>query len=452
MHAEDRPLRIALLAYRGKPHVGGQGVYVRHLSKALVDLGHHVEVLGGQPYPHLDPRIPLVELPSLDIYNDHFPMRMPGIWELKTWQDYVEVASFSAGQFPEPLAFSLRAWSHLRKRTREFDLVHDNQSLGYGLLGIERAGLPVLATIHHPITVDRRLEIEHASGWYLRLTLRRWYSFTKMQTRVAARLRRVVTVSESSFHDIVADHEVDPDRMAVVPVGVDVDLFRPLPDVAPVPGRLITTASADVTMKGLRYLLEGLAKVRTERDDAHLVVIGRRKPGGQADKTITRLGLEDSVEFVTGVPDQRIIELYAEAELAVVPSLYEGFSLPAIEAMACGTPLVATSGGALPEVVGPDGQTALVVPPGDSEALAAKLRWALGQPGLRRTVGAAGRQRVVDQWSWKHTAAKTVEQYRILLEERDRGLPRPQRPPRPQPPRPGPDAEPTADSPLVPTA
>ena len=415
MYAEDSPLRIALLAYRGKPHVGGQGVYVRHLAKALIDLGHHVEVLGGQPYPEVDPRVPLVELPSLDIYNDHFPMRMPGLWELKDWTDFAEVTSFSFGQFPEPLAFSLRAWRHLRGRPGEFDLVHDNQSLGYGLLAIERDGLPVLSTIHHPITVDRRLELEHAEGWYKRLTLRRWYSFTNMQTRVARRMERVVTVSENSFRDIARDHQVDPNKMAIVPVGVDVDLFRPLPDVAPVPGRLVTTASADVTMKGLSFLLEALAKLRTERDDAHLVVIGKRKPGGKSDETIRNLGLEDAVTFITGVPDDRIIELYAEAELAVVPSLYEGFSLPAIEAMSCGTPLVATTGGALPEVVGTDGETALVVPPGDSEALAAKLRWALGRDDLRATVGAAGRARVVDQWSWKHTAAKTVEQYRILL-------------------------------------
>jgi glycosyltransferase involved in cell wall biosynthesis len=420
MRAEDRQLRIALLAYRGRPHVGGQGVYVRQLSKALVDLGHHVEVLGGQPYPQLDERVPLVELPSLDIYNDYYPMRMPGIWELKRWPDFVEVTAFSLGQFPEPLAFSLRAWSYLRGRRDQFDLVHDNQSLGYGLLGIERDGFPVIATVHHPITVDRRLEMQHAQSWYRRLSLHRWYSFTTMQTRVVRRLRRLVTVSESSFSDIVDDHGVDAGRMAVVPVGVDVDVFRPRPDIVPVPGRVVTTASADVTMKGLRYLLEAVAKLRTEQDDLHLVVIGKRKPGGSSDQAIRRLGLEGVVEFVSGVPEERIIELYAEAQLAVVPSLYEGFSLPAIEAMACGTPLVATSGGALPEVVGRDGETALLVPPGDSEALATRIRWALGRSDLRQTVGQAGRNRVVDHWSWRHTAERTVEQYRIRLEGRSR--------------------------------
>jgi glycosyltransferase involved in cell wall biosynthesis len=414
MHHGDRPLRIALLAYRGKPHVGGQGVYIRHLAKALIDLGHHVEVLGGQPYPELDERVPLVELPSLDIYNDHYPMRMPGVWELKHWTDAVEVGAFIAGQFPEPLAFSLRAWEHLKGRLRDFDVVHDNQSLGYGLLAIQRH-LPLLGTIHHPITVDRRLEMEHASSAYRRLTLRRWYSFTKMQTRVARRLNRIITVSENSFTDIVADHGVDPSKLHIVPVGVDVELFRPLPEVPQVPGRLITTASADVTMKGLKYLLEALAKVRTERDDAHLVVIGKRKPGGASDKAIRDLGLEDVVEFVTGVPERRIIELYSEAQLAVVPSLYEGFSLPAIEAMSCGAPLVATTGGAIPEVVGTDGDTALLVPPGDSEALAAKLRWALEQPDLRTSVGARGRQRIIDRWSWRHTAEKTMDEYRALL-------------------------------------
>jgi glycosyltransferase involved in cell wall biosynthesis len=413
---DDEPLSIAYLCYRGKPHVGGQGVYTRHLTKALVDLGHRVEVLGGPPYPVLDERVPLVQLPSLEIYNDYFPMRMPGIWELKSFADWVEVTSFSTGNFPEPLAFSIRAWQHLRKRVADFDLVQDNQCLGYGLLAIEREGLPVLATIHHPITVDRRLEMEHAETPYQRFAKSRWYAFTKMQTRVASRMTRVLTVSQNSFEDIHRDHKVPIERLNVVPVGVDQDLFRPLPHVKRVPGRLITTASADVTMKGLRYLLEAVAKLRTERH-VELIVIGKLKEGGPSARTIDELGLRDAVTFVSGVPEERIIELYSEAEIAVVPSLYEGFSLPAIEAMSCGVPLVATTGGALPEVVGDDGDTALLVPPGDADALAAKIREALDRPELRARIGANGRQRVIDRWTWRHTAVGTVEQYRALLAE-----------------------------------
>ena len=154
----NRKLRIAYLSYRGKPHCGGQGVYTRHLTKALADLGHSVVVLSGQPYPELDERVELVRLPSLDIFNDHFPMRKPRIWELKTKWDFLEVASFNTGNFSEPLSFSLRAWDYLKSKRDEFDLVHDNQCLGWGLALLQKkAGFPLLSTIHHPITVDRRL-------------------------------------------------------------------------------------------------------------------------------------------------------------------------------------------------------------------------------------------------------------------------------------------------------
>jgi len=414
----DAPLQIAYLSYRGKPHVGGQGVYTRHLTKALVDLGHHVEVLGGPPYPHLDDRVPLTKLPSLETFNDHFPMRKPRMFELKDRWDWIENTSFNLGNFPEPMAFSWRAWDNLRERVGEFDLVHDNQTLGWGLLGIQR-DFPVLATIHHPITVDRRLEIAHARSWKEQIGKRRWYAFTRMQTQVAKRMSRVMTVSENSKKDISADHQVPLDRIHVVPVGVDPEMFRPLPDVSKVPGRIITTASADVAMKGLVYLLEAAAKVRAERH-IELVIIGKPKEGSKTVDRLQELGLEDAVTFVSGVSDERIVELYSEAELAVVPSLYEGFSLPAIEAMSSGTPLIATTGGALPEVCGTHDETCLLVPPGDSEALAAMIRTALVTPELRERIGAAGRQRVIDHWSWKHTALRTVEQYRALLAESGR--------------------------------
>jgi glycosyltransferase involved in cell wall biosynthesis len=408
----DRSLRIAYLTYRGKPHVGGQGVYTRHLTKALVDLGHEVEVFGGQPYPVLDDRVPLTKLPSLDVFNDHYPGRFPAYWEIKSREDVLELAQFSLGTFSEPLAFSYRALRELKPRRGEFDLVHDNQCLGYGILALER-WVPTVVTLHHPITRDRELEMRHAANWRKRWSVGRWYSFVKMQGRVASRMPRIVVVSENSIQDIHTDMGVGYERMRLVPVGVDPELFRPLPDVARVPGRLITTASADVALKGLAYLLEAMAKLRTERD-VTLTIIGRPKAGKSMD-LIDSLGLRPHVEFVAGVPDERIVELYAEAELAVVPSLYEGFSLPAIEAMVTGTALVATDGGALPEVTGRDGDTVLQCRAGDADALAAAIRRGLDDPELRARVGAAGRRRVLDRWTWRRCAELTVEQYRDVL-------------------------------------
>ena len=408
------PLRIAYLMYRGNPHSGGQGVYTRHLTRELAALGHEVTVFSGQPYPVLDAGVELVEVPSLDLYREPDPFRIPHPREFRSWTDVLEFALMCTAGFPEPLTFSLRARKVLAERKGEFDIVHDNQCLGTGLLGVMEDGWPLIATLHHPITVDRDLELAEAKGWRRRLTLRRWYGFLGMQMRVAAAIPRIITVSDSSKRDIVSQMGVPPERMAVVPVGVDHTRFRPLPHIARVPGRIMTTASADVPLKGLVPLLEAVAKTRTERD-AELVVIGKPRKESRVGETIDRLGLRDSVEFVSGVSDERIVELYAEAELAVVPSLYEGFSLPAIEAMACGVPLVATTGGALPEVVGSDGDTGLLVPPGDVGALAAAIGRALDDPDLRNRLAEAGRRRVLDRFTWKATAEGTVHEYRKVL-------------------------------------
>jgi glycosyltransferase involved in cell wall biosynthesis len=409
----DGPLSIAYLTYRGKPHVGGQGVYTRHLTKALVDLGHHVEVYGGQPYPVLDQRIPLHQLPSLDIWNDHYPGRTPGHWEIKTRADLIELGSHLRGQFAEPRAFSVRAHQQLKKRLGDFDLVHDNQCLGYKILDIEKM-IPTIVTLHHPITRDRALEMAHTKNWRKRRQIGRWYSFVGMQGKVASKMPRIVVVSENSINDINADMGVSLDRMRLVPVGVDPELFTPLPHINRQPGRMITTASADVALKGLAYLLEAMAKLRAERDDIRLTIIGKPKPGASAD-LIERLDLRSHIDFVSGVPDERIVELYAEAELAVVPSLYEGFSLPAIEAMSTGICLVATDGGALPEVTGTDGDTVLQCTAGDADALVAALRRGFDDAALRDRVGAAGRERVLSRWSWRHCAQLTVDQYREVL-------------------------------------
>ena len=411
------PLRIAYLTYRGKPHVGGQGVYTRHLTKALLNLGHEVEVFGGQPYPVLDERITLTKLPSLDLFNDHYPGRFPAFWEFKTREDFLEVGVFSTGVFPEPLAFSARVHRHLAPRAHEFDLIHDNQCLGWGIKRLEKI-IPTIVTLHHPITRDRALEMAAAPNFYKRWSIGRWYSFVKMQGKVASQMPRVVVVSENSINDIHADMGVALDRMRLVPVGVDPELFTPLPHIERKPGRLITTASADVALKGLAYLIEAMVALREEGRDISLTIIGRPKPGKSMD-LIDRYNLHPHIEFVSGVSDERIVELYAEAELAVVPSLYEGFSLPAIEAMCTGTPLVATDGGALPEVTGADGETVFRCTAGDVSSLATSIRQALDQPEARAAIGTAGRQRVTERWSWRHCAELTVDQYREVLDMPD---------------------------------
>lgn len=412
----ERPLDIALLTYKGNPFCGGQGVYVRHLSRELARLGHRVEVIGSQPYPVLDEgddidgRLTLTELPSLDLYRSPDPFRTPARGEYRDWIDALEVGTMWTGGFPEPLTFSLRARRHLLARRGQFDVVHDNQTLGYGLLG--DVGAPLVTTIHHPITVDRQLELDAAPDWRKRYSVRRWYGFTRMQKRVARRLPSVLTVSGTSRQEIVEHLGVRGDRIHVVHIGADTDLFSPDPSTPVIPGRIVTTSSADVPLKGLVFLVEALAKVRTEHPGAHLVVVGKQPAEGPVAQAIERYDLQGAVEFVKGISDAELVDLIRSAEVACVPSLYEGFSLPAAEAMATGTPLVATTGGAVPEVAGKDGETCLSVPPGDAGALATALVRLLSNPELRASLGRAGRERVLTNFTWAKAAEGTAAHYR----------------------------------------
>jgi MMP alpha-(1->4)-mannosyltransferase len=407
-----RSLRIALLSYRSKPHSGGQGVYVRALSRELTALGHRVEVLSGQPYPELDDGVALTRVPSLDLYREPDPFRTPRPSEFRDWIDVVEWAAMCTAGFPEPLTFTLRAARALLPRAAEFDVVHDNQSLGYGLLRLGRAGLPAVATIHHPVAIDRKLELAAGPTLRRRLTLHRWYGFTAMQGRVARRLDAITTVSESSRRDIETWMGVPAAGVEVIPVGIDPDVFRPA-DAPRDPGSIVVTTSADVPLKGLVHLLEALAKLRTERA-ARLTVVGTARPGGPAEAALDRLALRDAVRFTGPLPEPDLVALLQRAAVVAIPSLYEGFSLPAIEAMACATPLVTTDAGALPEVVGT--QAGLRVPAGDVEQLTAALRLVLDSPSLGEQLGRAGRRRVLDSYTWRATAARTADWYAETLD------------------------------------
>jgi glycosyltransferase involved in cell wall biosynthesis len=412
-------VRIALLSYRTKEHCGGQGVYVRHLSRGLAELGHEVEVFSGQPYPEdLDPRVALTKVPSMDFFREPDPFRTPRPSEFRSATDVLEYALTLTGCFAEPLTFSLRAARLLKERAGDFDIVHDNQSLGYGLLAIMRRGMPLTATVHHPISRDRRVDLAAATSWRRKLSVSRWYGFVPMQARVARRVPVVLAVASTSATDSVTDFDLDPAQMRVVPLGVETELFAPSDDR--VPGRIVAIASADRPLKGVIHLLEALAKVRTEHD-VHLELVSHLEPGGATEQRIAELGIADAVHAVSGISDEELAALLASAEIMCVPSLYEGFSLPTVEAMSCGTPIVATRAGALPEVVGTDetgaSECAVLVEPGDSEALATALRGLIESPETRARLGAAGRRRALERYSWTAVAEATVAAYTEAIDD-----------------------------------
>lgn len=397
-------MRVALLSYRSKEHCGGQGVYVRYLSRGLVELGHEVEVFSGQPYPEgLDPRVRLTKVPSLDVFGRE-NLKLPPLRELHDRADLVEYLTASTGCFAEPLAFSLRIARLMRERAGDFDVVHDNQSLGYWLLALARRGIPLAATIHHPISRDRRVDLA-AAPWRRKASVARWYGFVRMQARVARRLPVLIGVSEQASADAIEDFGVPADRFRVVPLGVDTDLF--VPAAERVAGRIIAIASADRPLKGVVHLLEAVAKLRVDRD-VELRLVSALEPGGATEARIEELGLADCVTVQNGLTDAELAALLASAQVMCVPSLYEGFSLPTVEAMACGTPVVASRVGALPEVVGDCGS---LVEPGDVGALVDAIGALLDSPEDRERLGAAGRDRAVARYSWTSVARATVEAY-----------------------------------------
>ena len=405
-------MRVALLSYRSKPHCGGQGIYIRHLSRELVALGHSVEVFSGQPYPELDEGVGLTKVPSLDLYREPDPFRVPKPSEFRDLIDVEEFLTMCTAGFPEPRTFGKRVARLLKGRQHDFDIVHDNQVLAYGMLDIAEMGFPLVTSIHHPITFDRRIDMEAAPTRRKKLTLRRWYGFLRMQGKVARQVGKILTVSESSRHDIVKDFGVDDAEIQVIPLGVD-DVFGP-PTKPRVPGRIVAMASADAPMKGIATLLEAFAKLRTERE-VELLLVTRPTPGGRTERLIEHLGIGEHVSFVSGISDAELVEVMGSAEIACVPSLYEGFSLPTAELMACETPLVVSRAGAIPEVVGPDGLCADLVTPGDVGELELALQAMLDDPERRARMGKAGRERVLEKFSWRAVAEATAAAYEEVV-------------------------------------
>jgi glycosyltransferase involved in cell wall biosynthesis len=411
----SRPLRICLLSYRCDPHCGGQGVYLQNLSRALKVLGHKVEVIAGPPQPNLDNGIPVYQPPSLDLYNPDNLFRMPTLKELSQPINLIEWLGVSTMGFPEPYTFGLRARRFLSNKRQRYDIVHDNQGLAYALITIKN-WLPTIATVHHPVTVDRKIAVRSASNIWKKMQQWRWYSFIGMQKRVARTLSHIITVSKTAGRDISRDFNIPPARFRIIPNGISTDLFYPIPEIPREKNRLIVTNSADMPLKGLYYLLKAVAIV-SQIQPVKLTVVGTPKKNGYSQRLIQQLGIGNIITFTGRIVHEQFVREYARATVAVVPSVYEGFGLPVGEAMACAVPVISTTGGALPEVVGDAG---ILVPPADPDALAHAILRILEQPQLAQGLGQAGYRRVQQHFTWKKAAEKTVAVYREAIGDHGR--------------------------------
>jgi glycosyltransferase involved in cell wall biosynthesis len=407
------PLKIALLGYRSHPHVGGQGIYLRFMSRALVDMGHTVDVYSGPPYPQLDSRVKLIKIPSLDLYAHPKPTRALRWQHLRSWSDSYEWWSKLSGSFAEPYTFGRRLLKIIPRRY--YDVIHDNQSLCKALLTLQKEGERVVSTIHHPIHRDRDFARSEANGWGHRLLVNRWYGFIDMQERVAAQLRHLITVSKTSQGDISAHFKRQQAHCPVIHNGIDTDFFCPdKPALCP-PYQILSTASSDQPLKGLHILLPAIARVRKNIPALELVIIGRLKPEGSSEKLLKELGLDTCVKCLSGIDDEAVRDAYRRASVFVCPSLYEGFGLPIAEAMACGKAVISSDGGALPEVVGDAG---VLVPAGDIEALSSAIENLLLDDDARTQLGNLARRRVVNHFSWAEVAKKLTDYYHSMLNER----------------------------------
>ena len=407
------PLKICLLGYRSQPYGGGQGIYIKYLSKALVEAGHQVDVISGQPYPHVDPRVNLIKMPGMNLFETG--LGSLSFHHLSSMTNIIEWTGKLTGGFSEPRCFGRRVFKYLNKHGRHYDIIHDNQCLSWGMLKLQKKGFPLVTTIHHPITSDLQIALNAARDWKARLLIKRWHSFLTMQKKVAKRLDNVVTVSERSQQDIALAFNLKPSDISLVYNGIDTEEFRPMPSVDKKPFRIMATASADAPLKGVRYLLEAVAELAKQYPQLELLMVGQPQAGGATERLIKRLKLADRIIFVSGISTEQLVTHYAEAHVVVIPSVYEGFGLPAGEAMACGVPVVSTDGGALPEVVGDAG---IIVPVKNSQAIAKAVAELLEDVDQRAAMSQAGRQRIESLFCWKRAAHQMTDYYSQVLENK----------------------------------
>lgn len=406
-------MRICLLCYRANPFCGGQGIYLKYVAEALARQGHQVHAVVGPPYPH---HMKQVTIHYIENNQYYIKKEFECITHDKPFDIFHPINAYEYfnsrfGAFPEISGFSYRAFFALRKLHEKFhfDIIHDNQCIGYGLLFMKALGIPVIATIHHPLTIDLENVLERASSFKNRMKGVMFYPIL-MQKIVSKRLDHIITVSEDAKQRIAQDFGVPLYKQSVVYNGIDTAIFKPLPHCKKNPRKILFVGNVEDGKKGFVYLLRALRFIKSK---ATLTVIDGGAPHRRiTQQLIDKLGVREHIEFVDAASNKELVRHYNEASIVVVPSIYEGFGFPAAEAMACGTPVIASDGGALKEVVGDAG---IVVPSRDEHSLADAIDALLTNKKLHATLSQKGIQRISTHFNWDNASSQMAVIYQTVI-------------------------------------
>tara|TARA_B110000495_G_scaffold130749_1_gene113953 strand:+ start:153 stop:1382 length:1230 start_codon:yes stop_codon:yes gene_type:complete len=405
-------MKIAILSYRSNPFSGGQGIYVRHLSNSFVELGHEVYVISGPPYPDIRNEVTLIKIPSLDLFSVESRIKAFKLSFLISLTNLIEWLGIMTGGFPEPYTFGRRLKKFLESSNIKFDVILDNQSLCYALEDIQNE-YPLVTTIHHPITKDHKLELEGSRNWKERLSTNRWHGFLRMQKKVAPNLKHIITISNSSKEDIQAEFKIEEDSIDMIWNGIDIDTFKVRDDKKIIENRIVTTASADIPLKGLKYLIASLPSIIKEFPLTHLKVIGTSPQDSSMRALISDLDLNDKVSFNSELTESEVVDIYSSADIAVIPSLYEGFGFGAGEAMACGVPLISTTSGGLKDVIG---DAAIKIESESSDSISKAVIDLFSDDQKKVHYSKIGRERIEKEFSWNLAARKYLKVFKKAID------------------------------------
>ena len=348
-----KKLKIGLLSYRSDPFSGGQGIYIKHVSEALQNRGHEITIFSGNPLPIVSNKIKVVEISTPGYFETFNSFERFKIFQAqeKTRLDLWDFIETFTGTFTEPIFFGDRLLQNTEfaKTADSYDVFHDNQSISNYPDSINKK---LITTLHHPIHVDRDIDLENESSFLRKLAIKRWYSFLNFQKKNLNKVKKIISPSKSSKKDICHYFQYPAEQISVIWNGIDLADYK-FHQRTSFNSEFVTIISSDVPMKNLRNILKALYLLKNDGLSAKLTIIGDLREDNK--KLINDLDLNDLVSFRKKLPRNELIKILNASDIGIAASSYEGFGFPLVEMIATGLPVIVSDKASLPELAGDAG-------------------------------------------------------------------------------------------------